>query len=142
MLDKIFKYKVLRFVFVGGTAFLIDYIINNLIVLFLNITPHVESAVANIFSVTISGIYNFYLSRKWTFKSTDPNSKTQLVKFAILSVVNLIISSLSISFLVYIFEGVFSSIDVFFVQSAAKLIVTIILGVSNYFIYQILIFKN
>ncbi len=142
MLNKIFKYKVFRFVFVGGTAFLLDYFINNVLVLILNITPHIESAVANVFSVTISGIYNFYLSRKWTFKSSDPRSGRQMIKFAILSVINLIISSASVSVLVYIFDGVFSSIDVFFVQSASKLFVTLVLGVSNYFIYQLLIFKD
>ncbi len=92
--------KFMRFFVVGSTAFIINYTINNTLVFsFTKILDPDKTGrwiiVATSFFVayTIAFVFNFTASRKWTFKSTSPDYKTQMVKFFIINAFNAISGS-------------------------------------------------
>lgn len=141
MIERIFKYKVARFLFVGTSAVVIDVSVNYFIVLILHLYAPIESGIANVVSISVAFVYNFTLSRKWTFQSNSPNKKKQFIKFLGLNITNLITSTLLIALLVLIFKEIIpfreSTIQILF-----KIIITAIYAVFNYIIYQKWIFKD
>lgn len=83
--------QIIKFGFVGGTAFVIDAGILFLLTEFLGIHYLISGAI----SFTVSVIYNYILSIKWVFDAKKDTNKTQeLVVFIGLSVIGLLINQL------------------------------------------------
>lgn len=90
----IFKNKllnqILKFGLVGGTAFVIDYVLLYLCTEFL----HIHYLISSIISFTVSVIFNYILSIKWVFDVKKKQDVKDFVIFIILSVIGLGINSL------------------------------------------------
>ena len=91
---KIFKNKllnqILKFGLVGGTAFVIDYVLLYFCTEFL----HIHYLISSIISFTVSVIFNYILSIKWIFHVKKKQDVKDFVIFIILSVIGLGINSL------------------------------------------------
>ena len=91
---KIFKNKllnqILKFGLVGGTAFVIDYVLLYFCTEFL----HIHYLISSIISFTLSVIFNYILSIKWIFDVKKKQDVKDFVIFIILSVIGLGINSL------------------------------------------------
>lgn len=91
---KIFKNKllnqILKFGLVGGTAFVIDYVLLYFCTEFL----HIHYLISSIISFTVSVIFNYILSIKWVFDVKKKQDVKDFVIFIILSVIGLGINSL------------------------------------------------
>lgn len=91
-MQKLIK-QIIRFAFVGGSAFVIDYGI----LYVLNQLLGVNHLVASTISFSVSVIYNYILSTVWVFDVNEEQTKTeQLVVFMVLSVIGLAINNLII----------------------------------------------
>ena len=90
----IFKNKllnqILKFGLVGGTAFVIDYVLLYVYTEFL----HIHYLISSIISFTVSVIFNYILSIKWVFDVKKKQDVIDFVIFIILSVIGLGINSL------------------------------------------------
>ena len=90
----IFKNKllnqILKFGLVGGTAFVIDYVLLYFCTEFL----HIHYLISSIISFTVSVIFNYILSIKWVFDVKKKQDVKVFVIFIILSVIGIGINSL------------------------------------------------
>lgn len=83
--------QIIRFGFVGGSAFVIDYGI----MIFLTEVFEINYLVSSAVSFTVSVIYNYILSVKWVFDVSGNRSKTQdFAVFIVLSIIGLGINQL------------------------------------------------
>lgn len=83
--------QIFKFVIVGGTATILDWIIYYVAYNFL----HIEPLIANIISFTISVIYNYIASVKWVFDVNEEKSKIKVfIEFIIFSVIGFLLSEL------------------------------------------------
>lgn len=88
--SKLFK-QIVKFIFVGGTAFVIDY----LVMIFLTEVFNINYLVSSVISFCVSVIYNYVMSTVWVFEVDKEKSKTQtFAMFIILSVIGLIINTI------------------------------------------------
>jgi putative flippase GtrA len=87
--------------------------------------------VSNVLSIVIALIVNFFVSKKFVFRDREEAKvKTQFAKYALLVLVNLIISTNLIGFLIG------KSVPAYL----AKFLVTCLVITWTYFIYQKIIF--
>ncbi|NLP21473.1 MAG: GtrA family protein [Erysipelotrichaceae bacterium] len=87
--SKLFK-QIMKFGFVGGTAFLIDY----LVMIFLTEVFSINYLISSVISFCISVIYNYIMSIVWVFEVDEEKSKTQtFAMFIILSIIGLLINT-------------------------------------------------
>lgn len=83
--------RFLKFATVGAAGAVTDFTVLNSLVIFFGLVP----VVANIFSFTAAVIQNFTLNRLWTFpESRRRQAGTQLVQFALVSIVGLGLNTL------------------------------------------------
>ena len=98
--DNIFL-QFFRFIFVGGTAFLIDFFIYFALVQFLNVNYLISAAIAFFISV----LANYYLSTSWVFNQSQIENRTiEFNIFLAISFVGLIFTEI----LLYVFTDMFS----------------------------------
>lgn len=119
--------QIIKFGFVGGTAFFIDAGILLLLTKF-----GINYLFANILSFTISVIYNYILSMKFVFNVKETNSQKIFFQFIILSIIGLGINELSMKICV---EKFLISVLI------AKIIATIIVMIYNFITRKILLEK-
>ncbi|MCB7305195.1 GtrA family protein [Bariatricus massiliensis] len=78
--------QILKFTVVGGSAFVIDYLLLFLCTEFIGMPYYIS----NIISFSVSVIFNYILSVKWVFDVEDKRNKSaEFVVFIILSVIGL-----------------------------------------------------
>ncbi|MBG9980880.1 GtrA family protein [Facklamia sp. DSM 111018] len=90
--------QVIRFVFVGGTATLLDMVILYVLNYHLNINHMIAATIAFV----IATFYNYYMSMKFVFKSKFGNEERhkEFIAFFILSVAGLLITLLGLAIFV------------------------------------------
>ena len=122
--------QIIKFVFVGGTATIIDIVIYYICYNKLNINP----LLANIISFTISLVFNYFASVKWVFVLDEKKSKrTMFILFIALAVMGLLISEL----LLFIFIN-----KLFLNKLLSKIIATLIVMVFNFVTRKLLLEKR
>lgn len=95
MIDKIKNNKLLlqifKFIIVGGTATVIDFIVLFILKEFIGL----NEIVANTISFTVSVIYNYIASVKWVFDvDEDKNKSKQFITFITFSIIGLLLNNL------------------------------------------------
>lgn len=132
--------KFVRYVFVGGSAVVVDFAVFELLMLVLGKDALVNigtwsiapEKIANSAAVVIGFVYSFVLNRNWAFKSKG-NALRQLILMVLLLVFNTLVSNEAISFM-----G--RGIGIPFV--IAKPIMQVVVAVWNYFIYDKIIYRE
>lgn len=81
--------QIIKFGFVGGTAFFIDTG-----VLLLLSKLGINYLIANVVSFTVSVIYNYILSMKFVFDVKDSNTTKNFIQFIILSIIGLCVNEI------------------------------------------------
>lgn len=81
--------QIIKFGFVGGTAFFIDTG-----VLLLLSKLGINYLIANVISFTVSVIYNYILSMKFVFDVKDSNIAKNFIQFIILSIIGLCVNEI------------------------------------------------
>ena len=119
--------QIIKFGFVGGTAFFIDAVI-----LLLLTKLGINYLIANILSFSVSVIYNYILSMKFVFNVKETNSQKNFFQFIILSIIGLGINELIMKICV---EKLLISVLI------AKIIATIIVMIYNFITRKILLEK-
>lgn len=128
----IFKNKllnqILKFGLVGGTAFVIDYVLLYFCTEFL----HIHYLISSIISFTVSVIFNYILSIKWIFDVKKKQDVKDFVIFIILSVIGLEINSL----IMYVMVEKFGVYYMF-----SKIVSTAVVMVYNFITRKIFVEK-
>lgn len=83
--------QIFKFIIVGGTATVIDFVVLFILKEFIGL----NEIVANTISFTVSVIYNYIASVKWVFDVDQDKSKSkQFITFIIFSIIGLLINNL------------------------------------------------
>jgi putative flippase GtrA len=124
--DKYFDYSMLRWVLVGLTTTVIDYLI------FITLYGPINSVFAvNLISSSVATSLNYFTHHRWTFKS-DQNHSRSGVKFLVNLAFWWLISTSVIKGLIVL------SID----PKIAKLVPILFIAPVNYFVLNKIVFKK
>jgi len=124
--DKYFDYSMLRWVLVGVTTTVIDYLI------FITLYGPVNSVfIANLISASIATSLNYFTHHRWTFKS-DQNHSRSGVKYLVNLAFWWLVSTSIIKALIVL------NID----PKIAKLVPILLIAPINYFVLNKIIFKK
>ena len=127
--QKLFS-QIIKFGFVGGTAFVIDAGLLFLLTEFCGI----HYLISGMISFTASVIYNYILSVKWVFDAKKDANKTQeFIVFIVLSVIGLGINQL----FMWLFVDM---MHIYYMLS--KIIATVIVMVYNFITRKIFLEKK
>ena len=107
--------QIIKFGFVGGTSFIIDYLItlgvSALCRSAFGMDVATAAAVGGLFGFCISLIYNYFMSMKFVFERRDDmDRKKEFMIFAVLSVIGLGLNELILYFGVIVCDKVVPSI--------------------------------
>ena len=124
--DKYFDYSMLRWIAVGASTTLIDYLI------FITLYGPVNSVfIANLSSASVSTSINYYAHHRWTFKSDQNHSRSGL-KYILNLIFWWLVSTSIIKALIVL------DID----PKLAKLAPILFIAPVNYFVLNKIVFKN
>ena len=124
--DKYFDYSMLRWVLVGLTTTVIDYLI------FITLYGPINSVFAvNLISSSVATSLNYFTHHRWTFKS-DQNHSRSGVKYLVNLTFWWLISTSIIKALIVL------SID----PKIAKLVPILLIAPINYFVLNKIVFKK
>jgi putative flippase GtrA len=124
--DKYFAYSMLRWVLVGVTTTVVDYLI------FITLYGAINSVfIANLISASIATSLNYFTHHRWTFKS-DQNHSRSGVKYLVNLAFWWLASTSIIKTLIVL------SID----PKIAKLVPILLIAPINYFVLNKIVFKE
>ena len=124
--DRYFDYSMLRWVLVGVTTTIIDYLI------FITLYGPINSVVAvNLMSSAVATFLNYFTHHRWTFKS-DQNHSRSGIKYLVNLTFWWLISTSIIKALIVL------SID----PKIAKLVPILLIAPINYFVLNKIVFKK
>jgi putative flippase GtrA len=124
--DKYFNYSMLRWVAVGVSTTLIDYLI------FITLYGSINSVfVANLFSASVSTSINYYAHHRWTFKSDQHHSRSG-IRYVLNLIFWWLVSTSIIKAMVVL------DID----PRIAKLVPILIIAPINYFVLNKIVFRK
>ena len=118
------SFQVLRFLFVGGLSFVVDFGALWILHIFFGINPGIASVIAFLLSFFV----NFFLQKLFTFQSAK-RTKRALTLYIILAMLNTLATGLIVGFLSPIVGWV-----------TAKLISVILISCWNFFAYKYFVF--
>jgi putative flippase GtrA len=126
LINKYFDYSMLRWIAVGASTTLIDYLI------FITLYEPINSVfVANLFSASVSTSINYYAHHRWTFKS-DQNHSRSGSKYILNLIFWWLVSTSIIKALIVL------DID----PRIAKLVPLLFIAPINYFVLNKIVFKK
>ena len=124
--DKYFDYSMLRWVLVGVTTTVIDYLI------FIALYGPINSVfIANLISASIATSLNYFTHHQWTFKSDQNHSRSGIKYLVNLAFWWLVSTSIIKALIVF-------SID----PKIAKLVPILLIAPINYFVLNKIVFKK
>ena len=124
----LYEHRVMRFIFVGGTSFIIDF---GLLIL-LHGKQKLPLPLATFAAYSVAVVYNFSLNRWWTFSVSESRSLGRhLTAYAILLGFNLV------------FNVAFVSLVGHFINYALAKILAVTIQISwTYLIYKNIVFTT
>ncbi|MBQ2257569.1 MAG: GtrA family protein [Lachnospiraceae bacterium] len=140
--------QIIKFGFVGGLCFLIDFVISTaLFHLLINVTSRsAATAVGGFVGFTISVVVNYILSMKFVFeRKEDMSRRKEFVIFVILSVIGLGVNEVILLACSAVYEGSTALMEVFSDTlwfAASKVIATAIVMVYNFVSRKIFLEKK
>lgn len=140
--------QIIKFGFVGGLCFLIDFVISTaLFHLLINITSRsAATAIGGFVGFTISVVVNYVLSMKFVFeRKEDMSRRKEFVIFVILSVIGLGVNEVILLACSAVYEGSTALMEVFSDTlwfAASKVIATAIVMVYNFVSRKIFLEKK
>ena len=140
--------QIIKFGFVGGLCFLIDFVISTaLFHLLINITSRsAATAIGGFVGFTISVVVNYVLSMKFVFeRKEDKSRRKEFVIFVILSVIGLGVNEVILLACSAVYEGSTALMEVFSDTlwfAASKVIATAIVMVYNFVSRKIFLEKK
>lgn len=121
--------QLLKFGIVGVLNTAVDFLVFTIMVYMFNIKPNISQA----FSYSAGTLNSFIFNKKWTFKSSETNNtKLQALRFMVINGISLALSSVAVSYLIE---------DMNINKLIAKIAVTLLTQVINYFGYKLIVFK-
>lgn len=135
MIDKLFKQKtdnifiqLFRYVFVGGTAFLVDFFF----LYFFSDICGIYYLISAVLSFIISVLVNYVMSTKWVFNQDNIENKVlEFNLFILISTIGLVFTEI----LLYLFTDVFG---IYYLVS--KIISAIIVLFWNFFARRVMFY--
>lgn len=122
--------KPIKFLVAGGSAAVTEYL---LFIILVGSASGASIIAIQVISFLAGFVVSFTLNKVWVFSSkSSGKTRSELLKYGLLALVNLAIGSLIIWLLVDV-NG--------FNAYIAKIIVMVLIAVWNYFIFQKIIFK-
>jgi putative flippase GtrA len=137
-----------KFLLSGGLAFLLDLIILNLVShIFFEGRNYIilfNLSVPKLVSASIALIFSFYLQREWVFKAAEDEVKTQVGRFIISSIINIILVSIFFTIFHYSLNQVFQPGESFktTINSISNLLSEIVKMFVSFFLYKNFVFKK
>jgi putative flippase GtrA len=124
--DKYFDYSMLRWVLVGVTTTVIDYLI------FITLYGPINSVfVVNLISSAVATSLNYFTHHRWTFKS-DQNHSRSGVKYLV-----------NLAFWWLVSTSIIKALIVFSIDpKIAKLVPILLIAPINYFVLNKIVFKK
>lgn len=127
--DSIAIYKMfIKYIFASASAFIIDILLFALFAKILKLPHHI--LVATVLARIISSIYNYSVNANMVFKNKN---KTSFIKYAILVIIQMMVSGLAVDFLA---SHVFTSVS----PVPIKIVVDIIIFIVNFIVQREFIF--
>ena len=126
--------KAIRYLIAGGTATVIDYLVFTVLVKGFGMAETVvigQLCLPNIIAMTVGMVISFFINKYWSFGSTR-RGPLQFVMTVVLFLVNLTYSS---AFITYARE------DWGMDPLVAKLIITVVVMMVNFLLFNKLIFR-
>jgi putative flippase GtrA len=121
--------QLIKFGIVGISNTLVDFLVFTVMVYTFSIRADISQA----FSYSAGTLNSFIFNKKWTFKANvGTNTKLQAIRFIIINGISLILSSVCVSYLIE---------DLSLNKLLAKIAVTLLTQVINYFGYKLIVFK-
>lgn len=131
--------EIIVFVIVGLSNTFLDIGITTLLSFVLNVSSGLILALINVFGFSVAVINSYLLNKYWTFKSTTKTSRTEIVKFGLISLGGLAINT---GVLLVSEQLLFNIIDIPVLRVfISKISATIFTLVWNYGGYKIFVFK-
>jgi len=122
-------FQIIRFGLVGAFCAALDILF--FIVLYDYI--HLNYLVANFGSTCFAILINYYISKKWVFKSGKYSASVEFVAFMIFSIIGLVINQ----FLIWLF------VEHFLLNpKTGKIIAIILVAIFNFITKKIFVFKK
>lgn len=125
MINKESILKIIKYLFSSGTSFILDLLIFSIANHFIK-----NIMISTIIARVCSSLYNYLINSRIVFKNY---TKTSIIKYYILVIVQMFVSGLSTSLIADYFNGTNATIIKFFVD--------IIIFVINYFVQKEVVFK-
>jgi len=123
------RIQFFRYVFVGGTAFIVDFLSLFILTDYFGIYYIISAALAFILGL----VTNYLLSIRWVFNQRNINNKTiEFTLFAVIGIIGLVLNELFIWF--------FTS-ELGFYYMISKIITAIIILFWNFFARKITLFQ-
>lgn len=127
----VFKHQSLRYIVVGGTAFILEYgsFLGLYYLLNMQIVP--SNAASFLFGLSVS----FYLNKFWAFKSDKHllSKYSQVVIYGVIAAFNVVVSSIGASLLV-------RNLDV--PAFIAKVLLIMLIAIWNFLLFHFLLFRT
>lgn len=129
--DSFSIYKLFaKYILSAVSSFVIDVILFNIFLILLN-NHNVDNSIilATVIARVLSSLYNFRINAKMVFKNM---SKTSLIKYIVLVVIQMLISAFAVNYLSTVF-----TIEVTFI----KIVIDIIIFMVNFVVQREFVFK-
>ena len=117
--------SVFRFLLVGGTSTLFDFI------LYMALSPHVSVTIAKSVSMLLASLFSYALNKQFTFKDKTPSNFSHLLRFYIVFLANITVN-----------VAINSILFAFTTRKIFSYIIATLLGMTvNYFGQRYFVFK-
>lgn len=77
----------IKFILVGGSSTLIDFII------YMILSKYINISLAKIISMSIASIYSFIINKNWTFTNNEKIDMVMIVKYIVTQILNITVNT-------------------------------------------------